>query len=128
MKKQCLFTAEQKQVVIENDYEFGKFFASKGFLTSWAKHHQTEFTNRLKNRSIKNQSSQLGVLFAYYISIKDFHYFIKNKTFDYNKYFTSSASTGWAGFAYYIFQSLQELKTDIEIQYFFEELYNTIFD
>ena len=128
MKNEFLFTPEQKQVVIKNAYEFGKFFAKMNFLTSWAKHHQTEFTNRLKNRSIKNQSSQLGILFAYYISIKNFDYFIKNKTFDYNRYFTIQTSTGWAGFAYYIFQSLQELKTDIEIQYFFEELHNTIFD
>ena len=128
MKKECLFAPEQKQVVIANAYDIGKFFVSKGLLTSWAKHHQTEFINRLKNRSIQRQSSQLGILFAYHISIKDFDYFVKNKTFDYNRYFTSVATTGWTGFAYYMFQIMQKSESDLECQKAFEELYNTIFN
>ena len=129
MKNECLFTPEQKQVVIKNAFDFGKFFARKSFLISYAKHHETEFKNRLKNRPTKNQSSQLGILFAYYIATKNWHYFVKNKHFDYSRYFSSKkTSTGWSGFACYIFQSLKELQTDKKIEYFFEELYSKVFD
>jgi len=130
MKKECLFTPEQKQILIQKQiaFAFGKFFASMGFLTSWAKHHQTEFENRLKNRPIKHKSNQLGILFAYYIATKNFNYFAKNRQFDYDLYFCSVTSKGWSGFAYYIFQSLKMLNSDDEVFVFFEELYNRIFD
>ena len=128
MKKECLFTPKQKQVVVDKSYEFGKFFANKDFIDNWEKPSQTEFENRLKNRPVKSQSKQLGILFAYNIIKKDFDYFIKNRKFDFDKYFSSKTQKGWSGFAYYIFQTLKELQSDEEVQYFFEELYNTILD
>lgn len=128
MKKECLFTAEQKQVVIDKAYEFGKFFAKKGFIDNWAKSTQTDFESRLKNRPVKHQSKQLGILFAYNIITNNFDYFVKNRTFDFERYFASEVQKGWGGFAHYITKTLEELQSDEEVQCFFEELYNFIFD
>ena len=128
MKKECLFTAEQKQVVIENYYEFGKYFDRKNLIKDWSQTSQTEFCNRLKNRPVKNQSKQLGILFAYHIITKNYDYFINNKTFDFQRYFTMSAAKGWSGFVYFIFQELKKLQTAEEVTVFFDNLYDELFN
>lgn len=127
MKKECLFTQGQKQVVLDNAMEFGQFFTNKNLRKqSYTNADINNFENCLK-RKIVCQSSQLGILFGYYIATKNFNYFIEKRTFDFRKYIKQNPTTGWSGFANYIFQSLQELKSDAEVQYFFEELYHTIF-
>ena len=130
MKKQYLYTEAQKQVVCEKSYYFGRFFAKEPhkFLRYWLKDNEREFKKNLATKDFTKQAHQLGVLFAYHITICNIDYFKKNRTFDFNQYFTNIPTKSWAGFAYYIFQSLQGLKTDAEVQYFFEELYNIIFD
>lgn len=124
--KKCLFTPEQKEVVIDNAYEFGKFFAKKQFIKAWTPSFRNEFKKNL-NKVVKNQSRQLGILFAYHISIKNFDYFIQNRSFDFERYFTSLPTTGWAGFTYWLFNEFQKLETNKEIIEFFEKLHEEIF-
>jgi len=123
-----LYTPAQKQVVSEKTCNFGKFFARKKFINNWTQNTKNKFINDFPKKDFTKKAYQLGVLFAYYITIQNIDYFKKNRTFDFSQYFTNSPTTSWAGFAYDIFQSLQELKTDDEVQCFFETLYNIIFD
>lgn len=128
MKKQCLYTPAQKQVVAEKSCNFGKFFARQKFINNWTQSTINKFRNHFPKKDFTKEAYQVGVLFAYYITIQNIDYFKKNRTFDFSQYFTNSPTTSWAGFAYYIFQSLQKFKTDAEVECFFEKLYNTIFD
>jgi hypothetical protein len=127
MKKEYLFTERQKQIVINNSYEFGKFFSNNNLRNkSYTPSDVSNFKNCLK-RNIICQSSQLGILFAYHIATKNFDYFIEKQTFDFRKYIKNDPTTGWSGFANYIFQSLQKCNTDKEVKFVFEELYYKIF-
>lgn len=132
MKKQCLFTPEQKQILLEYNCDiackFGRFFWKNGFLEHWTQSDIVAFKSKLKNNPILSNGKQLGILFAYHISTKNIDYFIKNRTYDFQKYFSIKTSKGWNGFAYYIYEQLQKMQNEQEIREFFENLYNKIFD
>jgi len=122
MKNECLFTPEQKQVVIGSISEFGKFFADKNWKKAWTHSISYEFRRNFIKNAVNQPSAQLGVLFAYYIAVQNYDYFKKNRQCNYQKYFTNTPATSWSAFAYYIWQSLQKLQSDDEVQVFFDEL------
>ncbi len=125
MKNECLFTPEQKQVVIDNCLYFGEYFAQNGLKKHFAPYMRTKFkTDSAKN--MKTKSSQLGILFAYYLIKKDFQYFIDNKNTRFDFYFSNTSTNGWCGFAYKISQHLKELKSDDEILTFVNNLHKQI--
>lgn len=126
MKKECLFTPEQKQVVVEYASEFQRFFASRGYLKSSTPSSVYMFRRGFAGTPVQRPAAQLGVLFAYYIITKNYDYFKKNRQHNYQKYLTNIPHSSWCGFAYYIWQSLQDLQSDEEVQIFFEELHEQI--
>ena len=122
MKKECLFTPEQKQIVIENVSEFCKFFADKKWKKAWTHSIAYEFRRNFEEKPVQRSSAQLGVLFAYYIITQNYDYFKKNRQHSYQKYFTNAPVESWSAFAHYIWQSIKELQSDDEVQVFCEEL------
>ena len=132
MKKEYLFTPEQKQYFIQDECyigcKFGKFMSSNGFLDSWTQSNINSFKGKFQNKPIINKGKQLGILFAYNIAIKNVDYFIQNRTYDFARYFSKKTTKGWNGFAYYIFEQLQKMESEQDVREFFEILYNKIFD
>jgi len=126
MKNECLFTPEQKQVVIQEYSKFGDFFARQGLLTSWTTYAAYQQTRNFTKKPITKPAHQLGVLFAYYIITKNINYFKQNRQHNYKQYFTNKASNSWAGFAYYIVQNLENASSDEEVEMFFESLYKKL--
>jgi hypothetical protein len=127
MKKKCLFTAEQKEVVVENYWYFGKYFADNGFIDAWSRAFQSDFRYRLEKFPVKHQSKQLGILIGYYIYTKDYDYFISNKEFDYGIYITKTSFKGWAGFANKVIGIFQQCSSDEEIKSCIDTLHIEIF-
>jgi hypothetical protein len=128
--KTMLYTPEQKDLVVKNACDFGKFLTKNGFTGAWCITNQTRFTQSLADANYKAPKRQMSFVFLYHIIKKDYNYFKSVKNYDFLVYFNDRYNVhtrGVAGFTYFIAKSLMSLKTDDDVENWVNEIHHKIF-